>query len=321
MARRYGGEYSPTGHAQKDARTGSPPPAPAPQAPQAPQGRPRGRRFTPRPPRERWANFLFFAPLPLALQAFSQPPERMAAMLFAFALLILAAWLTHQGLAAEAAYNARRIARRPAIPRKIFATVLTGAGLFTAGLVAGEGMVPALLYALLGAGLHFFVFGPDPLKNKGMEGMDSFQTERVARAIDEAEKLLEAMAQATARAGDREAEARVARFQETAREMFRTIEEDPRDLTAARRYLSVYLMGARDAAVKFADLHTRSRDAGAKAGFLALLDELEENFAARTRAMLLDDKADLEVEIEVLRERLAREGLAGDQAGARNPAG
>ncbi len=305
MARRYGRRYSPPDNSG-DTRA---------------EHRCTNRRPCRRTPRERWANLLFFAPVPLALQAFSQPPARMTEMLFAFFLLVLAAWLAREGLAAEAAYNARRIARRPAIPRKMFATVLTAAGLFAAGTAAGQGLMTPTLYALLGAGLHFFAFGPDPLKHKGMDGIDAFQSERVARALEEAEKLLTGMTRAAARSGDREIEARVVRFQDTVRGMFRTIEDDPRDLTGARRYLSVYLMGARDAAVKFADIHTRSRDMQAKADFLALLDDLEQNFAARTRAMLLDDTSDFEVEIEVLRERLAREGLSDLPSGARNPTG
>ena len=36
---------------------------------------------------------------------------------------------TREGLQAEAAYDARRIARRPAIPRKLFGGILTGLGL------------------------------------------------------------------------------------------------------------------------------------------------------------------------------------------------
>ena len=42
----------------------------------------------------------------------------------------------------------------------------------------------------------------------------------------------------------------------------------------------------------------------------ALLDDLERNFAAQRAAMLRDDKTDLDIEIGVLRDRLAREGLA-----------
>ena len=85
-----------------------------------------------------------------------------------------------------------------------------------------------------------------------------------------------------------------------------------RDLAAARKFLSVYLQGARDATVKFSDLYARNRDAQARADFAALLDDLEQNFAARTRKMLLDDRSDLTVEIDVLRERLQREGVRPD---------
>ena len=107
-------------------------------------------------------------------------------------------------------------------------------------------------------------------------------------------------------------ETRVEAFQKTARDLFRTVEEDPRDLTGARRYMSVYLRGARDATAKFADIWSRSRDAQARADYAALLDDLEQNFAARTRQMLANDRTDLTVEIEVLRERLRREGVRAD---------
>ena len=91
--------------------------------------------------------------------------------------------------------------------------------------------------------------------------------------------------------------------------MCRTIEEDPRDLTAARKFLGVYLLGARDATAKFADIYSRTRDKQARADYTALLDDLERSFSAKTRKMLLEDRSDLTVEIDVLRERLEREGV------------
>lgn len=105
-------------------------------------------------------------------------------------------------------------------------------------------------------------------------------------------------------------ERRVEQFQRTARELFRAVEEDPRDLSGARKYLSVYLRGASDATVKFADVYSRTGDAQARTDYSDLLDDLEQNFSARTRKMLLDDRSDLTVEIEVLRERLRRESVS-----------
>lgn len=162
------------------------------------------------------------------------------------------------------------------------------------------------------AGLHSFAFGIDPMRDKGMEGIDTFQQDRVARVVDEAEARLGEMKDAALRSGDRQIETRVERFQDTARELFRTVEEDPRDLTSARKYLTVYLTGARDATIKFADIYHRTRDTQARNDYIALLDDLEQNFAARTRKMLLDDRSDLTVEIDVLRDRLQREGVRTD---------
>ncbi|WP_306152967.1 5-bromo-4-chloroindolyl phosphate hydrolysis family protein [Roseovarius sp. MMSF_3281] len=294
MAQRYGGKYSP------DGGQGGPAPVDRGSFQGAKRTKAGGR-----------VNLLFLAPLPLIFKAFTSEPIDMAMYLAALGLLILAAWLTREGILAQEAYEARKVARRPALPRKIVGSLATGLGLGIAGF-AGFGALEAVIFAALGAVIHSFAFGLDPLKDKGAEGVDMFQTDRVARAVDEAEKHLVAMSEAIKRAGDRQLEGRVERFKSTARDLFRTVEEDPRDLTAARKYLSVYLLGAKDATVKFADIYSRNRDSAARQDYLTLLDDLEGNFAARTEKLLLDDRSDLTIEIDVLRDRLQREGIRPD---------
>ncbi|WP_319826149.1 5-bromo-4-chloroindolyl phosphate hydrolysis family protein [Thalassovita sp.] len=290
MAQRYGGKYSPDGQ----------------EPVQKPGGEFRAAKRTRAGGR---VNLLFLAPLPLIWSAFGNGPTALALNLAALGLLLLAAWLTREGLIAQEAYEARTVARRPAFPRKMSGSLLIGLGLGLAGFAATGDLVAPVIYFVIGAVLHFLSFGPDPMKDKGMEGIDTFQTDRVARAVDEAEKHLSAMTDAMKRAGDRQMLARLTQFQTTARDLFRTVENDPRDLTAARKYLSVYLMGARDATIKFADIYARTGDAQARTDYAALLDDLEQNFAARTRKLLLDDRSDLNIEIDVLRDRLKREGL------------
>jgi hypothetical protein len=283
MARRYGGKYSP--------ETGA--------TPRRPSVDPVGARV----------NLLFVPPVVLLFFSLGSGAVGLALGLAGAAALTAGAWLLRGGLQAEAAYMSRKVAHRPALPRKMLAAGLAavGTGLAAASHLNQPDLIAPLLYGLSAGALHLAAFGIDPLSSKGMEGIDSFQQDRVARVVDEAEQYLTTMTAAIARANDREAEARVATFQTTARTLIRTIEEDPRDLTAGRKYLSVYLMGARDATVKYADLQTR--DPQDRADYLALLDDLDQNFAARTQKSLLDDRSDLTVEIEVLRDRLAREGL------------
>ncbi|MEM8629626.1 MAG: 5-bromo-4-chloroindolyl phosphate hydrolysis family protein [Pseudomonadota bacterium] len=297
MAQRYGGRYSP------DSK-GDGPVTPAQAAPQRKRSR-AGARI----------NLLFFAPLSLAVAAFRAEPTGMAMYLVALGLLLLAAWMTREGVIAQDAYDARKIARKPAFPRKSAGSLLTGLGLLLAGLAGDNGLGTAALFGVLGTVLHGLAFGLDPMKDKGIEGIDDFQTDRVARAVENAEETLKSMMGAVERGGDREVIRRTEKFQDTARAMFRTIEEDPRDLTAARKYIGVYLGGARDAAVKFADLYSRRPTPEVKSDFMAFLDDLDQNFAARTETLLVDDKSQLDIEIEVLRDRLRREGLVTQQNG------
>jgi hypothetical protein len=290
MAQRFGGKYSPEGNDDGPSKAGA--------YRGATRTRAGGR-----------VNFLFLAPLPLIWAAFTSGSTGLLLNLGALGLLLLAAWLTREGILAEEEYNARKIARRPGFPRKSAGSLLTGLGLGLAGFAAGGGLVEPIIYAVLGTALHGFAFGLDPMKDKGMEGVDQFQTDRVARAVEKAESYLSAMTDAVKRAGSRDAERRLAGFQLSVREMLRTIESDPRDLTGARRYITVYLMGARDATVKFADIYAHSRDPEARDRYFALLTDLEENFNAKTRKLLDNDATQLDVEIEVLRDRLKREGI------------
>ena len=292
MADRFGGPYSPDG-----SPDGSPVTTPQTNGPKGPLRTRADSRL----------RILFFAPVIILINAFRVSPSHLIPGLAAFGILILAAWLTQTGAAAQTAYNARKVARKPAIPRKLFATALTFLGLTVAGTMSQPTLLLPLGFGLAGAILHFIAFGPDPLRNKGMDGVDDFQNQRVATAVDEGEKYLTAMKDAILRAGDRKLESRVDQFSLTARSMFRTVESDPRDLTAARKYIGVYLMGARDATAKFADHYANSHDASARTAYEALLDDLESHFTTHTRALMNDGRADMDIEIDVLRERLARE--------------
>jgi hypothetical protein len=292
MAQRFGGKFSPGPNGKAPA--GQP-------AKGAGLDRARPARVGAR------VNLLFALPFVFAFTAFMQGPTGLALDLGAFATLILAAWLTREGELAHEAYDARSVARRPAFPRKGFAAVLTGVGIGLGAFVPADGLAAPVILGVIGAALHFASFGPDPMRDKGMEGIDRIDTDRVARAVDEAEKHITAMKDAVLRAGDRDLIAHVDRFAATARAMFRSVESDPRDLTSARKYLSVYLQGARDATVRFADLYSRKRDPQVRADYAALLDDLDTRFAQRTETLLGNDRTGLDIEIEVLRERLAQD--------------
>lgn len=256
------------------------------------------------------SNILYVPAVLLVFTSLNESPATLVLGLVGAGVLAAAAWMLREGLKAEAAYHERKVARRPAVPRKMLSSVLTGIGAAIAAYTGDSGLVGSLLYGVAAAGLHTAAFGIDPMADKRMEGVDTRQQDRVARVVDQAEAHLDVMKSQIEALGDRKLEGRVTAFQQVARRMIRTVEEDPRDLTAARKFLGVYLMGARDATIKFVDLYGRNKDADAKASYEALLDDLEQNFASKTEKMLLDDRSDMDIEINVLRDRLQREGVS-----------
>lgn len=290
MAQRYGGQHSPdmAGRGRDDARRAPPPP--------------RRHRLASRP---KWVTM---AATPFLLGAFFQGPVAMVSDLAAFGLIATAMWMTGEGLRAEAEYDARRVASRPALPRKLLGGVMAGLGLGVGaaepGAMAGAGMI-----GLAGLALHWLAFGADPLRDKGMDQVDDFQQSRAARMIEEGEAHLRQMQEAIARTGDRRLQGRVEMFAATVQDLFDRVRENPGDLSAARRYLGVYLMGARDATAKFAALYRRTGDSETRAAYETFLDDLEADFRARSDRLLDGDRTDLDVEISVLRDRLAREGV------------
>lgn len=296
MARRFSGPYSPQ---PGDAPAGAPgaPRTPAPPAATATASTPGLWR----------TSILFLSAFAFLLPAFAGPPGAMVFGLVAGGGFILSAWLTREGMRARTEWQRRALARRPAAPRILLGAVITGTSLALGGFIAHGLSVYPMLYALAGAALHLGAFGLDPMSSKGMEGIDRFQTDRVARAVTEAEKTLAQMQDAIARTRDRTLQDRVARFSAHARALFRQVENHPGDLTAARRYLSVYLQGARDATAKFADLWVNARDTKARSEYEALLDDLETTFATRTQTLLEGGRSDLDVEISVLSDRLKYE--------------
>ncbi len=303
MAQRYGGEFSPEGKSETAARAG-----------RTPTGTPP--RFRDRAAHQvsTSARLMFFAPLPLLLagigEIISGDIPGMILELGLFAVFMASAWLLNEGIRAAQAYDSRRIAKPPAIPRKLFSAVLTGGGI--AGLlwmVAGQGLVTGIAAGCFATLVQLFAHGIDPMRRKGLEGADAFESARVARAIEQAETRLAEITEAAGRIGDRKLEGRIERLCDSARAVFREVEADPRDLTRARKFLSVYLTGLRDATVKFATLHRKTGATAAQADYEALLGDMEASFSQQRADLLLDDRTELDVEIEVLRERLKQEGF------------
>ena len=124
MAQKFGGKFSPDGASDTSTPTER-------SAFQGAKVDPVGAR----------ANILFLPAIPMVFLALNDGAVNLVVALVAAGILTLAAWVLRGGLQAEAAYHARKVARRPAIPRKLFASALTGIGVALAAYRSEPGLV------------------------------------------------------------------------------------------------------------------------------------------------------------------------------------
>jgi len=225
-------------------------------------------------------------------------------------LFLTAAWLTNRGLAAERAYDKRAVAAAPKLPQKLIGALVTG---LAATLIARLGLGYGLLLAVVHGGAavtgHIFLYGPDPRADKG-EAAGGFTAEEIQDTIEEAEAKIAAMEAAREAIGNAELSDRLTRIAGRARDVLSALEANPKDIRRARRFLHVYLDGAQQVAVKYAQTHQQSAAPELESGFRRVLASIEKVFGEQYEKLLADDVLDLDIQMEVLADQMEKEGVA-----------
>ncbi len=256
---------------------------------------------------------LYVLPLPLlpalGVSLLRGDFEQIVGQLGSLAACWGAAVLTRRGLRAEAVYRHRRIARAP-VPRKAAAALLLGAGVAAGAHFAVGHDWP--LAALLGAGgMAGFVmaYGLDPLRAKRAAPERGGADPEVLKTLEEAESRIARIEAATRRIPSTELSARLERIAGSARGVVDLLEQDPRDLPRARRFLNVYLSGAQEVTERYARTHPLTPEGELDDRFARVLDTIEGVFEEQRRHLLEDEVLDLDVQIEVLSRQLESEGV------------
>jgi len=257
---------------------------------------------------------LYLLPLPLlpalGISLLKGDLERIVGQAGALAACWGAAWLGRRGLREEEDWRQRRRARPPA-PRKTAAALLLGAGVAGGAHVAVGHDLP--LSALLGAGAtagFALAYGLDPRRRRGPGAASAGRApEEVLRILGEADEAIARIESANRSIRSPELSERLERIAALARSVVALLEEDPRGLRRARRFLQVYLTGAQRVSEGYARTHRLGGSGELDESFRNVLDTIERVFAEQRQHLLEHDALDLDVQIEVLHRQLEREGV------------
>lgn len=260
------------------------------------------------------AFLLFLLPSPLLVAAVVHIfGGRLVPFILALALFAafgFAGTLVKTGLTKQAAFRAQKIARAALVPYKTFGAIVAGAATFgVAWLLTHHGF---FMSAAFGAGAlagSMLLYGPDPWGAKGLKDTGGLDGAAVVKALEDARAKLTRMETAAKSVTQPEFRQDLRDVLGKADDVIAEIERDPRDLRRARKFLHVYLSGAVEVTENFVETWPRTKAPELEAGFRELLADMKRVFAEQHEKLLQDDRLDLDVQMEVLRTRLEKEGV------------
>lgn len=227
-----------------------------------------------------------------------------------YGLFLAGALLLRRGLLTEAEYGRRRVARAPWPLKTLGGSVIALATGITAWFGAGQHPAIAVAFGLAALLGCYLSYGFDPRVAKRFTDRDGVDvTDRVLEALTQAEASIASIEQSTRNIRNAELNSRLRRIVAQARQILTMLEEDPRDLRRARKFLNVYLDGAKQVTEGYAKTHARVAAPELEDNFRRVLATIEDVFQEQQQKLLETDVTDLDVQIEVLTTQLKREGV------------
>ncbi|PID62048.1 MAG: 5-bromo-4-chloroindolyl phosphate hydrolase [Gammaproteobacteria bacterium] len=231
----------------------------------------------------------------------------------AFGLTLGAATFIRKGIRLQRESERRRIRRRGGIRHyRLIGALMLAVGMFVLawiGIPGKHGLFESLILGgvvVLGCWLNY---GFDPARQDPEIAAVGITTEELVELLEEAEGQIDAIEAAGREIHNREFRDRLRRIVAEARDILDTIERDPVDARRARKFLKVYLDGARQVTEGYARTHRQGGTHELESNFRRVLTTMETVVAEQQEALRENNLNDLDVNIEVLQLQLEKEGV------------
>ncbi len=250
--------------------------------------------------------YIFLAPLFLALVLALFQTNITAFMhnTISFFLFLAVAKLAQKGFRQEDAYHASIFTKAPKIPYKMYAALLLGIATFFTAFVSGsEPLAKSLFLALIATLGYYLYYGFDPQKDK-LENLGDISAEFVLETINEAKEKLAAIEADTLQIQDVSLKEKIVIALDKARHILQTIQEDPKDIRVARKFLIVYIDGIAKVTHSYTELDEADITEQTKERLHTLMDEVEAKLESELNRLKQNNAFDLDVHIDVLKEQI-----------------
>jgi len=221
-----------------------------------------------------------------------------------FFLFLGVARLAKKGFTQEGLYHSSIFTKAPKIPYKMLAGYLLGVStFFTAFVTGGQPLLKSSFLALIATVGYYLYYGFDPKKDK-LENLGDVSAEFVLETVNEAKSKLSNIETNISKIKDTVLQTKITTALTKAKHILQTIQEDPKDVRVARKFLIVYIDGIAKVTQSYVELDEADITTETKERLETLMDEVEEKLDKELIRLKQNNIFDLDVHIDVLKEQI-----------------
>jgi 5-bromo-4-chloroindolyl phosphate hydrolysis protein len=250
--------------------------------------------------------YIFLAPLFVAIVMSLLMLETKAFIMniIAFSLFFATARASGMGLKQEQEYYTTTLTKAPKTPYKAIAGILLGGStLFTASFAGYQTIWIGLFLGIVATIGYFLYYGFDPRTDK-LNNIGDISAEFVLETLATARAKLSSIEKNMESIKDNKLNSKLKIAVDRAYEILQNIEEDPKDLRVARKFIIVYIDGIKKVTKSYTEMDEKEINSETKERLYSLLSDVEKRFDKELIRLKKNNQFDLDVHIDVLKEQI-----------------
>ena len=226
------------------------------------------------------------------------------ANIITFGLFFATAKANSIGLAQELDYYTKTLTKAPKTPYKLIAGVLLGISTFFSAFIAGsEDFFISIFMGVIASIGYFLYYGFDPRRDK-ITNIGDISADFVIETLATARGKLKSIEEDITHIKDTKLVSQLRVAIDKAHEILKNIEEDPKDVRVARKFIIVYIDGIKKVTQSYIELDEKDITPETKAKLYNLLSDVKDRFEKEIIRLKRNNQFDLDVHIDVLQEQI-----------------
>ena len=237
------------------------------------------------------------------LELFSSNFKQFLSNGIGFLMLLGSTWLISQGLSQKADYSSATITKAPNVHYLMMGALALGLSISFLSFFGDMGLLRSLFLGLLGVAGSLMYYGNDPKDDK-TSSVQGISADLVIKTISEANEKIDYIESESSKIDDARLSASVKQAVSKAKEILKTIEEDPKDIRVSRKFLIVYIDGVKNVVDSYNQMDTEDIDEQTKDKIYQLFEDVEKRFDKELDRLKSNNQFDLDVHIDTLKEQI-----------------